>query len=211
MKRQHLFIILLLGMLFIGSCTFYPSNTELNEEQLVDITKYDVTADFKSFNTFAIVDSISVIKNNDSSHVLTPEAQQILNRIIQNMETRGYTRVTKDENPDLAINVSVIEVTNVYYYPGWYWTYWGYYDPYYWGYPGHYYWYPYYPPVIAYYSTGTVIIDLLDLKNAPIHDNKLYLIWTAYIRALMNYNHSMEDLLENIDQCFIQTPVLRAN
>jgi hypothetical protein len=211
MKRQHLFIILLLGMLFIGSCTFYPSNTELNEEQLVDITKYDVTADFKSFNTFAIVDSISVIKNNDSSHVLTPEAQQILNRIIQNMETRGYTRVTKDENPDLAINVSVIEVTNVYYYPGWYWTYWGYYDPYYWGYPGYYYWYPYYPPVIAYYSTGTVIIDLLDLKNAPIHDNKLYLIWTAYIRALMNYNHSMEDLLENIDQCFIQTPVLRAN
>ena len=211
MKSLLLFPALLFALVVVSSCSFYPDDYEINSEQLVDITKYDVNADFSSFRTFAIADSVSLIKDGDSTRLSTPEARQIIDRIVKNMQDRGYARVGRTEEPHLGINVAAIEVTSVYYYPGWYWDYYAYYDPWYWGYPEYNYWYPYYPPVVNYYASGTLVIDLLDLKNAPAHNNKLYLIWTAYIRGLMNGTHTSQQILENIDQCFIQTPVLRTN
>jgi len=200
-------------VMFMMSCATYPGMDSRLAEDLVDITKYDLGTNFKQFRTFSIVDSVVFIKNGkDSVRVLENQTRALLSEITGNMQARGYTLVDrKTGKPDLGINVSAIKVTNVsYYYPGWYWDYYGYYDPYYWGYPGYNYWYPYYPPAVSTYSTGTVIIDMLDLKNAAAHNNKLYVVWVAIIRGLLTGYHTEQDILTNVDQCFTQTPQISA-
>jgi len=213
MKRKITMLTLVVMVIFIWSCATYPGMDSRLAEDLVDITKYDVNTNFTQFKTFSIVDSVTVIKDfKDSLKILNPEAEALLNEIIRNMEARGYQLVNrKTDHPDLGINVGVVKVTNVsYYYPGWYWDY-GYYDPYYWGYPNYYYWYPYYPPVVSSYSSGTVLIDMLDLKNAKSHNDKLYVVWVAIIRGLLTGYHTTQDILNNVDQCFTQTPQIKAN
>jgi len=214
MKRKIKLLILLPALIFMMSCATYPGIDSRLAEDLVDLTKYDVNTNFTQFKTFSIVDSVSVIKNSKTgTRILTPDARALLNQIVGNMQVRGYTLVNHSTGkPDLGINVSVVEITNVnYYYPGWYWDYYGYYDPYYWGYPGYNYWYPYYPPAVTVYSSGTVIIDMMDLKNAPVHNNKLYVVWVAIIRGLLTGYHTTQDVLSNVDQCFTQTPQIKAN
>jgi hypothetical protein len=212
MKRKIKMLATEAAVVFMMSCATYPGLDSRLAEDLVDITKYDVKTDFTQFKTFSIVDSVSVINNKDSSKVLDSQAQALLNQIIGDMKSRGYTKVDrKTGNPNLGINVGVVKITNVsYYYPGWYWNY-GYYNPAYWGYSIYEYWYPYYPPEVTSYSTGTVIIDMVDLKNVPHHDNKLYIVWVAIIRGLMTGYHSTQDVLDNVDQCFAQTPQIRTN
>lgn len=196
---------------FVLSCNSYPDLDSRLEEDLVDITKYDVNTDFTAFRTFAIVDSVTCISGKDTVRILDDQARALINQVVMNMVGRGYTLVDrKTGKPQLGINIGVVKVTNVsLYYPGWYWDY-GWYDPSYWGYPASYYWYPYYPPVVSSYTSGTVIIDMLDLKNASSHDNKLYVVWLAIIRGLMTGYHTTQDVLGNVDQCFMQTPQIRA-
>ena len=213
MKRNINLFALVAPVLFMISCATYPAMDSRLEEDLVDITKYDVGTNFTRFKTFAIVDSVTVIKSGtDSTRVLNPQAQSLLTQIIVNMQNRGYTKVDRKTDPDLGINVSVVKVTSIiYYYPGWYWDYYGYYNPIYWGYEGDGYFYPYYPPEVTYYNSGTVIMDMLDLKNAVIHGNKLFVVWNAYIRGLMTGYHTTQDILDNVDQCFAQTPQINAH
>jgi hypothetical protein len=54
-------------------------------------------------------------------------------------------------------------------------------------------------------------MDMLDLKNAVIHGNKLFVVWNAYIRGLMTGYHTTQDILDNVDQCFAQTPQINAH
>ncbi|MCX6283550.1 MAG: DUF4136 domain-containing protein [Bacteroidetes bacterium] len=212
MKRKMNMLSWPAAIVFMVSCATYPAMDTRLEEDLVDITKYDVGTDFTQFKTFSIVDSVSVISDKDSLKILDAQAGALLNQITVNMQARGYAKVNrKTSKPHLGINVGVVKTTNVsYYYPGWYWDY-GYYDPSYWGYYGYNYYYPYYPPTVSSYSIGTVIIEMLDLKNAPAHDNKLYVVWVAAIRGLMTGYHTTQDILGNVDQCFAQTPQIWTN
>lgn len=214
MNRKIHMLSKVAAILFMFSCASYPGLDSRLAEDLVVITKYDVNTAFTQFRTFSIVDSVTVIKNGtDSTRVLNSQAISLLGEINANMQARGYTLVSrKTGNPDLGINVAVVKVNNISnYYPGWYWDYYGYYSPAYWGYSGYGYWYPYYPPEVTYYNSGTVIIDMLDLKNAKTHDNKLYVVWNAYIRGLMTGYHTAQDILSNVDQCFAQTPQISAH
>jgi hypothetical protein len=201
-----------LTIIFTMSCATYPDVDSRLAEDLVDITKYAVGTDFTQFKTFSIVDSVTLIRGyHDSARISNQQTKALLGEIATDMEERGYTKVDrKTGDPDLGINVGAIKVTDVsYYYPGWYWDY-GYYNPSYWGHPNSYYWYPYYPPSVINYSTGTVIIELLDLKNAGSHDNKLYIDWIAVIQGLLTGYHTLQEVLDNVDQCFAQTPQIRA-
>ncbi len=212
MKRKIKMLTLSAAIAFLISCATYPSLDSRLEEDLVDITKYDVGTDFTQFKTFSVVDSVSVISDKDSIRILDAQAAALLNQITVNMQARGYNRVDrKTGNPDLGINVGVVKITNVsYYYPGWYWDY-GYYGPSYWGYYGYNYYYPYYPPAVSSLSTGTIIIEMPDLKNAAARNNKLYVVWVAVIRGVMTGNHTTQEILGNVDQCFMQTPQIRAD
>jgi hypothetical protein len=205
MKKILFLVLLAAESAFFLSCSRLPYSSEINSEQLIDFTQYDQHANFYSYKTYAIVDSVSVIKNGDSTRVKDANSDALISQIKKNMGQLGYQLVNVSGKPDLGINVTVIKTTTNYYYPGWYWGYPGYYPPNYWGYPSYGYWYPYYPTYVYSSSTGTVILDMLDLKNAASNDNKIFIVWTAYIRALLDANVTMQEINDNVDQCFSQT------
>jgi hypothetical protein len=210
MKTKLLFVMILAGLLIFASCTKYPNASDRTLEELVVLTMYDTKADFSQYSTFAISDSIAVISDTDSGRVMNSNTNLVVNQIVQNMTTRGYTRVAPNQNPDFGINVSMFKNTHVdVYYPGWYWGYPGYYPPdYYGGWYGYDYWYPYYPPVVTSYSTGTLQFELVDLKFVNLEDQQIYVRWTVFIRALLTGGHTTSEIQGSIDQAFKQTPQL---
>ncbi|HTX89562.1 MAG TPA: DUF4136 domain-containing protein [Bacteroidales bacterium] len=204
--KYLLFIAGAIVILF-SSCSKYPSTSSRLLEDLAVYTQYDLKADFNSYKTFAIVDSIAYRSDDDSGFVLNANAQAVLTRITENMQQLGYTLVPHTANPDLAINVAVFEVTNTYaysYYPGWYWGW--YYPPNYWGgWYGYGYYYGYYPVYYTSYSSGTLMIDMADYKHPDTVAQKIPIVWNAYIRGLLTGNHTISDINSSIDQAFDQT------
>lgn len=211
MKTKLSLLFIAAGMIFLTSCSKYPPGVDRVQEDLVVYTQIDIQKDFNQFQTFSIVDSIAYIDSRDSGHYLTPEVQAILDRIVMNMEDRGFIKVSKDQNPDLGITVSVVKTTNTtVWYPGWYWGYPGYYPPYYWGWDDYWWYYPYYPTYITSYSSGTLIIDLADFVNIT-EDKQIPIAWFGYVRALLTGTHSLEQIEASIDQAFTQSPDLKTN
>lgn len=209
MKTKLFLFILVAGLAIFASCSKYPPGVTRVQEDLVVYTQIDIQKDFNQFQTFAIVDSIAYIDDNDSSHILNPEAQKVLDQITLNMQNRGFLKVDKDQNPDLGISVSLIKTTNTsVYYPGWWWAYGGYYPPYYWGWDDYWWYYPYYPTYITSYSAGTLLIDIADFINIT-PDKQIPIAWFGYIRALLNGTHTMDQVTASIDQAFIQSPGLK--
>jgi len=207
--KTKLFMFIALGILAVTACTKYPPASGRLTEDLVIYTKYDVGVNFYDYHSFAIVPKISYINGNDSSYLTDANAMALLNRIASDMVGRGFVKVDSSQHPDFGINVTAIKTTNTtVYYPGWYWGYPAYYSPGWWGYPGYGYGYPYYPTYVTSYSSGTVIIDLADLKYKT-SDNKIMIRWNAYIRALLTGNHSQSEILQSVDQAFTQTPSLK--
>lgn len=212
MREKTLFLILAGILITAASCFKYPSDTGFLDERDVVLTMYDVKIDFNDFKTYSIVDSIGVIKDDDTTvvRVSNDTTKAVLDRIIQDMDQRGFTKVSKEQNPDLAINVVAIKTLNTtYYYPGYWWDYPGYYPPDYWGWNDWGYYYPWYPTYVYQYETGTLVIDLLDLKHADPVKKTLSIVFNAYIRGILNGNHSLNQVLGDIDQAFVQTPQLQ--
>jgi hypothetical protein len=204
---KSLLVVIMIALLH--SCYKYPSDVDRLQESLVVSTQYDVSADFGEYKTFVIPDSIAVIDQKDSAFLKNANTDLIINQIVANMESRGYQRVNNDG--DLGISVAFFKNVNItVYYPGWWWGYPGYYPPGYWGYPGYGYGYGYYPTYVTSYSVGTITIEMFDIKNAPLEE-VYYIRWNAYIRGLLSGNHTSTDIVNSIDQAFIQTPQLSAS
>ncbi|WP_431211899.1 DUF4136 domain-containing protein [Puia sp. P3] len=175
----------LLGVVLLGGCKKDPLNNLTNDESRIYITNYDTTANFSSYSTFSIADSVAVIQDNQFAGRQKNGFDSLaINAVTQLMQQRGYQKVGTKDSPHLAIDVSRIynTSTGVFSY-GDYWDYYGgYWDPYYWGYPG----YGYYDPfAVGVYTiqSGALEIDLLDLKNAAANGNKLKAIWTGMARG----------------------------
>lgn len=191
MKRTGMILsAIAVSALLISSCRKQPLNDMTEEESRIYVTNYNDTADFTSYKTFSIVDSVAVISNReDAKKELTEYDVKLLNSLKTSLQGRGYTLVDKAAKPDLAVNVSRIDntTTSIGYNPGYWAGYPGYWDSGYWGYPGFDYWFP------SYYSVfrtreKSVVVDLLDLKNAAHADNKLNAIWNAMLRGTGVWN-----------------------
>ncbi len=212
MKRKLAFVVLGAGLLVMAACVKYPPSTDRLTQDLVVLTQYQVGNNFNQYKTFAISDSVGYITDSDTTFLNNSLTQAGIAAIVQNMENYGYTRVSRSANPDLGMNVTVFQTTHVnYYYPGWYWGYPGYYPPGYWGYPGGGYYYPYWPTYVTTYSSGSMVIEMFDLKNATANGNKLAIVWDAYIRALLTGNHTQSDVTNSINQAFLQTPQIKTS
>jgi hypothetical protein len=176
----------LLTIIAFGSCRKDPLNNLTNDESRIYISNYDTTANFSSYTTFSIVDSVDVIEDNQlTGKEKSAFDSTVVSNVSAILKQRGYQQVSRESSPDLAVNVSRVynTSTGVFSY-GDYWDYYGgYWDPYYWGYGGYGYYPPYYAVGVYSITNGGLEIDVLDLKNAAAHGNKITAIWTGLARG----------------------------
>lgn len=186
------------------ACEVPPDNRKLLDEFVVS-TNYDTEADFRSYTTFAIpTDTIGFASNTSNDTIMIQNEvdfpRPVLNAIRSNMTARGYERLDKSENPDLGINVTLVNDYNLFQqvvYPS------GYYSGYY-GYSSYY----SYPYVNTYaYNTGTLIVEIVDLKNKT-PDNKVKVIWSCYMGDVYSSFDAVTQAEDAIDQSFTQSPYL---
>ena len=203
--KNRLFLYIVAVGITITSCQKSPDTDMLDNDYLV-YTNYDAGTDFKSINTFHVIDSILIIGNDEkASYWNNSNSQKIVNAYSSALERAGYSPAIEDEEPDVVLQLSYINTTyyfNTYgsgpwwnYYPGyWNWGGWGWYYPYSFTYS---------------YSTGSIIGELVN-TNAPTPQNdKLTVIWNSYICGLLNGNNlSLTRTLSAIEQAFIQSPYL---
>lgn len=193
---------------FFG-CTKEPLNNLTQEESRIYITNSDTTINFAGYKTYSISDSVVVLDNGRAYRDLTSLDQAYIDAVNKYMQQRGYTRVNKESNPDIGIDVNRIYNTSTGYISyNDYWDYYGgYWDPYYWGFGG----YDYYIPStygIYQVTEGAMSVDMLDLKNAATK-NSINIIWNGLIRGEGIFNTSNAD--SNVKALFDQSTYLKSN
>ena len=204
MKRS---IIGLICITFLLSCQPEPDNFKLLDDLVVS-TNYDTEADFSTYATYAIsADTIGYLSNNSQDTILvTPKngdlPRSIITQLHINLDKRGYTNVAKNENPDIGVNVVIVNDINFFQevvYPGGYYPYSGY---------GYYSYYNFYPYVNTYSSnTGALVVEFVDLKNKT-QDNKVKIVWTAQMGDIISTVDRIQQSKDAIDQAFVQSPYL---
>lgn len=205
MKR--LLILLLTGLFaqFLVSC--YPEGADKIQDYDVAMTNYDKSADFGTFTTFSIADTIVYFSNDKGTTLNHQYDQQIVDLVTANFEKRGYVQVDTTENPSFVVTISAFSNINYAYYVdnwynnwSWYWGWWGGpFNPY----------YSWYPVSVYSYRTGSVAIDMI--STAARADGKVNVVWTGIADGLLQGSNSfiLNRLDKQINQCFVQSPYLR--
>ena len=209
MKKIYFFLP---GFLLVfTSCRKTPDLESLSNNFVVQTSK-NPDANFSSYKTYYISDTIAYIAVNPKDSLwFDDKAKQLVDAVKANMAARGYTFVSNSHsNPDLGLGLTVIKDLNIgVIYPGWWWGYWG---GCYWGYCGYPPYYPWYGGGMVYtVPTGTLTLDMIDLKNAS-QSEKLSVPWGSVMSGgLGNTANDIQLGINAIDQAFIQSPYLQAN
>ncbi|MDI1353799.1 MAG: DUF4136 domain-containing protein [bacterium] len=201
--------VLTVAALLLPGCYKVPT-TYVNDDVLV-VTLHDMAGDFKQLATFAISDTIGMVSDDNSDKpIYTSDSKNVVNNIASNFTSRGFKRVNKNQVPDFAVNVTAIKVLNVTtYYPGYYYGYGGYYGGSYWGYPGYSY---YYPWAYTYtYATGSLFIEVIDLKHKNVQANKLNVIWFCLLNGYLDSGGNSATVNTYVNKGFKQSPYIQAN
>ena len=205
MKKISFFILATICV-FITSCQKDPDTDKLDRNYLV-YTNYDIDTDFSAIETFYVIDSILIIGNSEKpTYWKNNNSQQIINAYNDRLESRGYIRVPEPGEADVILQLSYIN--NTYYFtsfgPGPWWNSY----PGYWNWGG---WGWYYPYTFDYsYSTGSIIAELVNTNAPTAQNDRLTVIWNAYICGLLNGNNlSLSRTMSAIDQAFFQSPSLK--
>lgn len=200
-------LLFLSAIVLFTNCRKVPDFSELSSNFIVS-TSLDKEAKFGNYKTFYIADTIINIGGaGDDSIIVGADASQIIQTVKDNLTSRGYVYTGRSNHPDLGLTLSAIKDVNVVvdYYPGWWDGYW----------PSCY-WYCYsyyYPWTTAYaYTTGTVILNMYDLKNAN-ENSQIKGIWniTALGALGSNANANMTLGINALNQGFEQSPYIKAN
>ena len=212
-------IIVTISLLSLNSCyTDYGLSTQ---DYDIVATFFDKETDFQQFQTYTLLDSIVRVKEDGGtgSDADTKYDQQILNRIADNLQSYGYTSIAPDDVdstnlPDVFILVSAVSSKNYAYSPGYWWGYWGWYPG--WGYypgygPG---WGGYYPGGVSYsFTTGSLLINMLEADNVDVANKTAVINWAAVINGLLDDKSSniSSRINQAIDQSFKQSTYLKIN
>lgn len=190
-------------------CQKEPLNNLTPEESRIYITNHDSSVVFSSYKTYTLADSVAVIDNGQVTKEKTATDLAYVEAVDKYMEQRGYTKVAKDQSPDLALTVNRIyqTTTGAVSYGDYYDYYGGYWDPYYWGYGGYDYYVPYGYSIYQ-ITEGAISVDMLDLKDAS-GSNKISLVWNGLIRGEGIFNASNADA--QVKALFDQSAYLQTN
>lgn len=213
---------LFLMILLLASCQKDPDMSKLSDDFVV-FTNYDKDANFESFSTFYVPDSVLVIGNTEKPAYWTAtEADDVITTLVKNMESRGYTRTLDKASADLGVQVSYVESTQYFTdynnggnYPYWWGNYPGYWNPGYWGPTWGNSWNDwYYPYPITYsYRIGSLLAEMVNLKTPTpkITGAKLPVLWTAYMSGLVSGSNKLDVQLtvRAIEQAFVQSPYIK--
>lgn len=198
MKRNYFYVLALI--LLLSGC--YPEGAEYYHETDVVYTNYEEDYNFTGQKTYAMPDKIvkitkDLIEGEEPEFVEEPYNTQILNKIEENMTSKGYTQVLAPEDADLFLMPAVWTNTTIYY---WY-DYWCWYNPWFcdWGW--------YYPPVTS-VTTGTLVMSLIDDGDEYVEP---YRVWTGLANGLLSGVYSKSRVDNAIDQAFKQSPYLKTN
>jgi hypothetical protein len=198
-----------------AACQKDPMKNLTASESRIYITNRDSTVSFSEFKTFSVADSVGVIEDNQGIGKSNDDFDiNVIAKVREHLESRGFTEVNRNDSPDLGITVTRIysNYTGIVSYPGYWGGYGGFYDPYYWGYGG----YSYYDPIYYgpnYYSTyqvtqGALAIDMLNLKDAK-DDNTIRPVWSALSRGSQVFNPATAEI--QVNAFFEQSPYLVTN
>ena len=209
MKRMIAFAILAMtSVALFSSCTKDPLNNLSEEESRIYITNRNNSADFATYKTYSIPDSVYVVSNNSfQGGQATTWDLQALAAVRNALESRGYVRVSRSQSPDLGVNVSRLynTTTNLVDMQSYWGGYGGYYDPYYWGYGGYGYGYPSYYTLVE--STEALVsVEILDLKNASAN-RTINVIWNGVIRGSGVFNSNA--ITPGVQALFQQSPYIK--
>lgn len=204
-------VFLLISTLVVASsCSKDPLEDLTEEESRIYITNHESAADFNSYKTYSIVDSVSLIDNGRfAGRDASSWDLQVISAIQNALNARGFTKVDRTQAPDLGINVSRIYSTSTNYVNlNDYWGYYdGFYDPFYWGYGGYNYYFP--PTYGVYQSTEAALsIDMLDLKNAT-SSQTIKGVWNGLIRGEGIFVSS--NIPSQVQALFDQSPYLKTS
>jgi len=206
---KKFFILMAVAMPFVWSCQPEPDTARLLDDLVVS-TNYDTGVDFANFTTYSIAtDTIGFVSNKSPNDTIIVQKDSnyprpVLQRVQANLNDLGYTRVDQNADPDLRINVYVVNDFNLfqqvvysnYYYPSYYGYGYGY---------GSYYGYPYVNTYAT--NTGSLIVEILDLRNVTA-DKKVKVLWSAYMGDVYSTIDLIKQSEDAIDQAFVQSPYL---
>lgn len=205
-----------MAVMFLSSCMQTPEDAELVKHMIVQ-TEYDTTRVnkdgniFETYSTFFIkLDTMGYVFNDPEADTILYDpikdgsyefVSPVINTVKSNVEKAGYNYVVEEANPDFVVKVVVLE--NFSYYQAISY-------PYYSGYYGYYGYY--YPVVSTYYSnSATLLIEIVDLKNFAVNDNKYVVVWRAYIGDLLATLDLTGSTIEAVDRAFEQSPYIKKN
>jgi len=202
-KNNKFFSVLSMLIVLLSGC--YPQGPENSEDLDVVLTSFQDEYDFRGKGTYAMPDRIvkitgDVIEGQDPQFIPDVTAALILGQIDQNMSNLGWQKVDVSANPDLLLTPASWETTTiVYYYDYWYWWYGGYYPP-----------YGYYPTYASVYSTGTLLMRLIDPDVVGSNGNAVTQ-WAGAINGILTWSYDEGRINKAIDQAFAQSPYLETN
>lgn len=205
MLIRKLFGIVVLASVGLYGCKTQPDLSELVNDMVV-MTSYDTLANFSNFPTYTLpLDTIGLISNSSAETYITDSYARMINSAVRrNFNLTNRTRVERNQNPDLGINIYVVNDLSVYQsvvYPGY-------------GYPGYgyggyygYYGYPYVNTQIS--QQAILIIEMVDLKQIDPVTNEPKRLWVANIGDLISSFEPEKKVVEAIDQAFVQSQYLK--
>lgn len=208
MKKNLFYLTSIFMLLGFSACEKEPDMEELDAD-LVVYTDYDKDADFGEYQTYFLPDSILEAGGHKVSYWKDENALSIINTIAEEMESRGYKRITdpeKKEEASVGVQVSyVAQTTQVI--TGGYWG--GWWDFGFWG-PWSGWYYPY--PISYSYDTNTLIMEMVNLTAKEENKSKdLPVIWYASASGFQYSGQFNQVLLKDaVKQAFEQSPYIKA-
>ncbi|HYX37757.1 MAG TPA: DUF4136 domain-containing protein [Oligoflexus sp.] len=216
---RFLFLIPVFEVILLNAgCDVYDDVVDPEDAALV-VTKPLDGYDFAAVQTYALPERVEFIKRTDDNSLvnLSKETESaILERLAENLNARGFRKITEGETepPDIFTEVSVIaSVVEDVYYDYWYPTWGTYYDSYY----GSYYsssWGPSVVPYVVSAEVGSLVINITAPKNANFTNKEIPTVWIGVSMGLLNDTNQSERharVNQDIDQMFSQSPYFAKN
>lgn len=203
----------LVGLVAVAGC--YPGSTNLADEDYdIVITVYDDEADFASYRTYALPDTVIHIEDSDDVDIIELPRDfddLILDLAEANMDALGYVREFDPEanGVDLILLASAVGTESTEWFYGGWWGYWG--------------WYPGYPPGWGpgwgwgpppgyiggvRIEQGSVVLTLIDPELAGGDDEEVPVVWAGAMRGLLSGGGAEARITESLNQAFAQSPYL---